>query len=104
MLDIVLDGGTLLLLPETVFAYRRHSASASSTTALDGSRFRGEEEYFAIAARQARARGWTRAERAARAHLTSRAYAATLLPRAVRAGGMANARTLLSHAFSASRI
>ncbi|MFH5824195.1 glycosyltransferase family 2 protein [Georgenia sp. AZ-5] len=104
VLDIVFDGGRLLLLPDVVFSYRRHSASASSTTALDGSRFRGEEEYFKIAARKARALGWRGAERAARAHLTSRAYAITLLPQVVRAGRKANARALLGHALSPSRI
>ena len=46
-------------------------------------RFADERAYFAIAADQAARLGWRRAERAARARLTSRAHALTLLPGAV---------------------
>jgi hypothetical protein len=86
-MDIVLDGGRLLWLPEDVFRYRRHGASASSASVLNGARFDGERRYFALAQQQAAERGWSRAARAARTHLTSRLHAASLVPRALKAGG-----------------
>lgn len=97
VLDIVAGGGSLLLEPTVCFHYRRHGASASSATLLDGTRFRGERAYFELAAAQVRALGWRRAERAARLHLTSRLHALTLLPRALR-GDRRRIRTLLRHA------
>jgi glycosyltransferase involved in cell wall biosynthesis len=98
VMDIVVAGGTLLLEPTVCFRYRRHRASASSASLLDGRRFQGERDYFAMAAGQVRALGWRRAERAARMHLTSRLHALTLLPRAARQGATP-VRTLLRHAF-----
>lgn len=97
-IDLICAGATILLEPTTCFAYRRHSASASSATALDGSRFDGERRYFAEAAAQLEALGWKRAARAARTHLTSRAHAVTLLPRALRTRDAAGARVLVRHA------
>jgi glycosyltransferase involved in cell wall biosynthesis len=84
VLDIVAAGGTLLVDETVCFRYRRHAASASSVTLLDGTRFRGERAYFAMAADQVAALGWHRAERAARLHLTSRLHALALVPAAVR--------------------
>ena len=52
LIDLALAGSRMLVLPDVVFAYRRHSQSASSTTVADGGRFRGERDYFAIAARR----------------------------------------------------
>jgi len=98
VMDIVISGGTLLLEPTVCFRYRRHRASASSASLLDGRRFQGERDYFRLAAAQVRQLGWRRAERAARMHLTSRLHALTLLPRAVRQGA-APMRTLVRHAF-----
>jgi glycosyltransferase involved in cell wall biosynthesis len=86
VMDIVAAGGSVLLEPTVCFHYRRHGASASSASLLDGRRFRGEREYFRLAAQQVRALGWRRAERAARLHLTSRLHALSLLPRAARLG------------------
>lgn len=83
VMDMVFAGEQLLVAPDVAFEYRRHSASASSAKLVDGSRFAGERDYFALAASQARALGWRRAERAARARLTSRAHAAVLLPQAL---------------------
>ncbi len=102
VMDIVAAGGSLLLEPTECFRYRRHGASASSASLLDGRRFRGEREYFAIAAAQARAQGWRRAERAARLHLTSRLHALTLLPQAARRDRR-DVATLLRHAFGSAR-
>lgn len=79
-LDLVAAGGSLVVDPAVCFLYRRHAASASSTTLVDGSRFAGERAYYAMAVEQMRALGWRRAERAARARLTSRAHALSLLP------------------------
>jgi glycosyltransferase involved in cell wall biosynthesis len=97
VLDMVLAGSELVVEPQEVFAYRRHSASLSSVKLLDGSRFAGEREYFDLAAELMRRRGWSRATRAARTHITSRLYAATLLPTALKAGDRAALRTLLRH-------
>jgi glycosyltransferase involved in cell wall biosynthesis len=99
MVDLVLAGGSLLVEPRTCFQYRRHASSASSAKAFDGSRFAGERGYFTLAARLAGAKGWRRAERAARWHLTSRLHALTLVPGALRARGVSGLRPLLRHAF-----
>jgi len=99
VIDMVLDGATLLIVPEEVFQYRRHSSSASMAALLDGRRFAGEREYFALAAHLMAERGWRRAERAARCHLTSRLHALTLLPVALR-GHRQAVPTLLQHAFA----
>jgi glycosyltransferase involved in cell wall biosynthesis len=98
VLDMVLAGSQLVVEPAEVFAYRRHEESASSLKLLDGSRFAGEREYFDLAARLMAERGWHRAARAARLHVTSRAYAATLLPTALVRRDGAAVRTLLRHA------
>lgn len=98
VLDMVLAGSGLVVEPREVFAYRRHRASASSVKLLDGSRFAGEREYFDLAATLMTVHGWRSAARAARLHLTSRLYALTLLPTAVRREPTA-VRVLLRHTF-----
>lgn len=102
VMDMLYSGGTLVLDPTVCFAYRRHAASASSAGAFDGSRFEGERRYFEIAAQQASALGWRRAARAARLRLTSRAYAVTLLPGALRQRSWTAARQLAGYAFSSA--
>lgn len=102
VIDIVAAGGSLLIEPEVCFSYRRHSASASSATLLDGRRFAGEREYFATAAEQMDRAGWPRAARAARNHLTSRAHALTLVPGAALGRRWDSVRMLLGHAASRS--
>lgn len=97
ILDLVFEGDVLVTTPEVSFEYRRHARSLSSTKLGDGSRFDDEREYFRGAADQARALGWSRAARAARWHVTSRAYAGLTLPRAVRAGDRAGSRALVRH-------
>jgi glycosyltransferase involved in cell wall biosynthesis len=79
-LDLVARGGSLVVDPAECFLYRRHMGSASSTTLVDGSRFADERTYYLMAAEQMQALGWTRAARAARTRLTSRAHALSLLP------------------------
>jgi glycosyltransferase involved in cell wall biosynthesis len=98
VIDMTLAGSRLLVLPEEVFAYRRHAASASSGPLLEGARFSGERSYFDEAARRCQRHGWPRAARAARAHLASRIHAATLLPRAVRGRSWSSLPVLSRHA------
>ncbi|MBU5424045.1 glycosyltransferase [Cellulomonas hominis] len=102
VMDMVLDGEQLVLEPTVCFRYRRHSASASSASLIDGRRFAGERTYFAHVAQRCDAQGWHRAARAARLAATSRLHALTLLPRAARTGGGA-VRTMLRHAFGPMR-
>ena len=97
-LDLVASGGRLVVDPAVCFLYRRHAGSASSTTLVDGSRFADERTYYAMAAAQMRALGWTRAARAARARLTSRAHALSLLPGVVARRQWDAAGELLHHA------
>ena len=96
VLALVHAGAQLLVLPQVTFEYRRHAASESSTTLLDGRRFAGERAFFRVAGEQASARGWHRAARAARLHLTSRLHAATLIPGAL-ARHRAALPTLIRH-------
>lgn len=100
VIDIVTAGGSLLVEPTVCFHYRRHGGSASSAGVLDGTRFEGERSYFDLAAAQVRARGWRRAEIAARAHLTSRAHAVSSLPGALRARRSGAVSALLRHALT----
>lgn len=101
VMDMIFAGEQLLLAPGVAFQYRRHSASASSSKLLDGSRFAGERDYFALAASQAAEIGWWRAERAARWRLTSRAHAGVLLPKALLRRDAAAVRALARHVFGA---
>lgn len=98
LMDIAFDGGTLAYNPITAFSYRRHSASASQETLVDGSRFRDEREYYALAAQLAGRRGWQRTARTARWRMMSRLHAVAELPHLVRAN-RAGAASALTHAF-----
>lgn len=98
-LEIVRDGGTMLVDNEKIFAYRRHAGSVSSWTALDGTRFLQEASLFRENAELMDALMWKSAARSARLHLTSRLNAATKLPGAVRMGKRATRRLLLAHVF-----
>jgi len=95
ILDILARGGTMAVLAETVFDYRRHSQSDSSVRALDGRRFDEERRFFLGEADRFSSMGWPRAARAARRHVTSRLNAASLLPKAIRSKGAP--RALLRH-------
>lgn len=98
-IDICERGGSLILDDEVVFDYRRHGASVSSWRAADGSRFVEEAEYFNDLKRAFDRRGWRRAARAARFHLSSRINALTRVPGSVRARDTAGTRALVRHAF-----
>ncbi|MFF2052769.1 glycosyltransferase family 2 protein [Leifsonia sp. NPDC058194] len=99
LLDITLDGGTLVLDDEVVFAYRRHATSVSAVTGPDGSKFAQERELFQEFDRRCRALGWRRAAGAARRHWSSRLSAATEIPAALRAKNADGRRSLLRHVF-----
>ncbi len=97
LLDMIYGGAQLVALDTVSFEYRRHSASLSSDKLLDGSRFDDERDYFRIAAAQADVLGWRRAARAARLHVTSRAYAALTVPLALRSRDATSLRALGRH-------
>jgi glycosyltransferase involved in cell wall biosynthesis len=101
-LAIVSDGGSLLVVPDLLFAYRRHSLSYSYRTATDGTRFLEERALFENAATTMAARGWKHAARVARLHLSSRLNAVTRIPAAVKSD-REGLGLLLSHAFGPSR-
>ncbi|MFD9705817.1 glycosyltransferase family 2 protein [Lentzea sp. NPDC059081] len=99
----LIERGEKMLVDSTVcFRYRRHLESVSSKMALDGDRFTEERGLFLATAERMRARGWRRAERAARNHSSSRLHALTLLPTAVRSGQRDVVRSLTKHAFGNS--
>jgi glycosyltransferase involved in cell wall biosynthesis len=97
LMELVLRGTPLAVDDTVCFEYRRHDASESSATAFDGSRFTEAGAFFADTAARLREHGWPRAARVARRHLSSRIFALTTLPRALRAG--AGAGALARHAF-----
>lgn len=82
VLDITMNGGSLLLDDVAAFQYRRHSGSDSSWRALEGTRFGEERAFFLQMAKEMDALGWKHAARVARLHTSSRLHAATLLPKA----------------------
>jgi hypothetical protein len=97
LVDVLSSGGDLLLLPETLFRYRRHPASESSVQTLTRTRFDEERRFFETVAAELDGLGLRRAARAARVHLTSRLHTAALLPAAVRRRDLPAARALLAH-------
>lgn len=84
VIDLVLDGAVLEVRSDVTFAYRRHSASASSTSLLEGSRLPDERRFFTETAARLQAHGWKRAARISRWHLVSRLQALASLPGALR--------------------
>jgi hypothetical protein len=99
VLDLVLAGETLLVVPAPGFRYRRHRASVSAALAADGRRFTEERAFFRETADRMAAHGWTRAARVARLHLSSRINALTQLPLALRNRQADGVRTVARHAF-----
>lgn len=100
VMDVVRDHGSLLLLPDLCFSYRRHDASASSASQLGGTRFADERRYFREEATALRALGWRRAAALARVRAISRIHALTLLPEAVRTRSSDGVRLVLRHALT----
>jgi glycosyltransferase involved in cell wall biosynthesis len=99
VMDIVLQGGSLVFVPTLAFSYRRHSASASAATLTDGTRFAGDREYARIAADLCGAKGWKKASMAARIRWTSRLHAVTLMPGALLSRNPKAMKATLRHAF-----
>ncbi|MEJ8278741.1 glycosyltransferase family 2 protein [Pseudonocardia spirodelae] len=97
ILDVVGAGWSMVLDDRPCFRYRRHTGSDSAVRALDGTRFAEERAFFASTAREMDERGWHRAGRAARRHLTSRLNAASLMPVALRTGRSSDLRALSRH-------
>jgi glycosyltransferase involved in cell wall biosynthesis len=97
-LELVRADHALVVDPTVCFRYRRHRGSVSSWRARDGSRFDEEKAFFAAEARRMRERGWARAARVARWHLSSRLNALCLVPGAARARDGAARGALLRHA------
>jgi glycosyltransferase involved in cell wall biosynthesis len=94
VLDMVAQGSSLLRVPEKCFHYRRHPGSVSSWRAFDGSRFVEEHQFFLATAELLEQRGWHRAARIARRHLSSRLNALWLFWRALRVGRLDVAKPL----------
>lgn len=100
LLDIAAGGGSLLILHDVVFLYRRHNASDSSVRAVDGRRFREEKAFFHTEERRFSSLGWSKASRAARMHWTSRLHALVVLIRNLRTMDRVTASSLLRHVFT----
>ena len=82
--QILISGGKLSLLPETLFMYRRFSGSDSSVKLLNGVRFAEEKIVFNELAAQLLKSKMFFSALLARVHLTSRLHALSLLPRALK--------------------
>lgn len=98
--DVAMNGGALLYDPKAAFLYRRHSGSDSSWRALEGTRFDEERRFFLEMAKEMQALGWTKASRVAKLHLSSRAHAASLLPKAALAKKWTGVKNLARHLVS----
>jgi glycosyltransferase involved in cell wall biosynthesis len=98
LVDLLVRGECIVVDDRITFEYRRHAASVSASLARDGRRFEQERGLAKELAGELRALGWTRAARAARTRVTSRAHAASLVPAACRTGDVAGAVRLARHA------
>ncbi len=79
-MDLIMQGGKMVLIEDEIFRYRRHTGSDSSIKAINGERFVDEKNFFSTMARDLKVIGWNKAARAARLHATSRLHAASLIP------------------------
>ena len=59
LVDLLVDGATLVVDSEVTFDYRRHAGSDSSVKALSGERFAEEAGYYQQISRELSQRGWT---------------------------------------------
>jgi len=100
VLDILMQGGKLLLDDYATFLYRRHSGSDSSRRALEGTRFDEERAFFRAMAAEMGELGWTRAASVAKRRISSRLHAASLMPKAVANRKWTGVRNLSSHVVS----
>ena len=100
LMDIAFEGGALAYTPELAFSYRRHGASASQKTIMDGRRFRDERTYYRQAIALAKQQGFKRTARTARIRLMSRLHAVTEIPGVIRHGNRAGLQSTLAHIFA----
>lgn len=100
LMDIAFDGGCLAFNPTLAFSYRRHGASASQKTLLDGRRFRDERIYYAQARALAASKGWHRTAMTARLRVMSRLHGVAELPGVLRHGTGSGLQSTLAHIFA----
>jgi len=96
MLNIILDGGSMLLDDRVVFEYRRHRSSESAVTATNGTRFEQEIALFTAYQGRFKAAGWRLASWEAQAHVVTRLNAAIEALGAAKAGHFPRAARLAS--------
>jgi glycosyltransferase involved in cell wall biosynthesis len=97
-MDLIMQGGKMVLIDDEIFRYRRHMASDSSVKAINGERFIDERNFFKVMNTDLKSLGWNSAARAAKLHLTSRLHAASLIPACIRSGK--NPWSLVKHLFA----
>ena len=97
-IDVIIQGGKMVLIGDEVFRYRRHMASDSSIKAINGERFIDERNFFKAMNADLKSHGWNSAARAAKFHSTSRLHAASLIPASIARGQ--NPGKLLRHLVS----
>ena len=85
-MDLIMQGGKMVLIENEIFKYRRHTGSDSSVKAINGERFVDEKNFFTTMSKDLKAIGWKKASRAAKLHSTSRLHAASLIPACVARG------------------
>lgn len=101
LMELVQRGERLVVDDTVCFEYRRHNASESSSSAFDGSRFTEAGTFFTDTADWMAEHGWPRAARVARRHVSSRIFALTMLPQALRQ--RAGVGALTRHVFGSGR-
>jgi glycosyltransferase involved in cell wall biosynthesis len=82
-MDLIMQGGEMALVDDSIFRYRRHQESDSSVKAVSGERFKDEKDFFKVMEKDLTKLGWKSASRAAKLHATSRLHAASLIPTCV---------------------
>ena len=97
-MDLIMQGGKVVLIEDEIFKYRRHTASDSSIKAINGERFVDEKNFFTAMTKDLKSIGWNKAARAAKLHSTSRLHAASLIPASIAKGQ--NPWRLVKHLFS----
>ena len=97
-MDLIMQGGKMVVIDDEIFRYRRHIASDSSVKAINGERFIDESNFFKVMATELKSLGWNKAARAARLHATSRLHAASLIPACISKGK--NPWSLVKHLFA----
>jgi len=97
-IDVIMQGGKMVLIDDEIFRYRRHMASDSSVKAINGERFIDERNFFKAMAADLKSLGWNKAASAAKLHSTSRLHAASLIPACIRRGK--NPWSLVKHLFA----